>query len=120
APPGGGGPMTGPTTGARGVDAEQLRAHASSLAGYADQLATVGQRLPGALDGQPLGSFAQFLTTGRGGAMAATTDGFAHVASTVDMVSGGLRQTAGSYERTDDHSAAGLADLQTTLPEVTR
>jgi len=99
---------------------DQLRGHASSLAGYADQLATLGARLPDTLENQSLGSFAQFLTAGLGGAMAATMDGFAHVASTVDMVSGGLRQTAEAYQRTDEDSAAGLAGIQPNSQELNR
>jgi uncharacterized protein YukE len=105
-------------TDAFSTSADQLRGHASSLAGYADQLANLGARLPDSLDGQSLGSFAGFLTTGLGGAMTATMDGFAHVASTVDMVSGGLRQAADDYQRTDDDSAAGLAGIQPNTPEV--
>jgi hypothetical protein len=95
------------------VDPEQLRTHASTLAGHADRLATIGTRLPDSLGEQPLGAFAQFLTTGLGGAMVATMAAFSHAASTVDLVSGGLRQTADGYQRTDDDNAATLAGITT-------
>jgi uncharacterized protein YukE len=94
------------------TDPEQLRGHASELAGYADQLAAIGTRLPDSLGEQSLGSFAQFLTAGLGGAMTATLDAFAHAASTVDQVSAGVRQTADQYQRNDDDSASGLTGIE--------
>lgn len=95
-----------------GVDPDQLRDHAAGIAGYADRLAAIGTRLPDGLSGQPLGSFGQFLTTGLGAGMTATLDAFAHAASTVDQVSGGMRQAAESYQRTDDDSAAVLRGIE--------
>lgn len=92
------------------VDPEQLRAHASKLAGYADQLGTLGSGLPDTMGDQSLGSFVQFITAGLGGAMTATMGGFSLVASTVDKVSGGMRRTADSYQRTDGDNASTLTD----------
>lgn len=97
------------------VDPEQLRTHAGTLAGYADQLTTMGTGLPDSLGEQPLGAFAQFLTTGLGGAMVASVAAFSHAASTVDMVSGGLRHAADDYQRTDDGNAAALTGITTEL-----
>ncbi|MEV1118378.1 type VII secretion target [Actinosynnema sp. NPDC049800] len=97
------------------VDPEQLRGHAGRLAGYADRLAASGTRLPDALGEQSLGSFAGFLTAGLGGAMATTLDAFGHVASAVDQVSGGLRQVAEGYQRTDDDSSAVLTGIGTEV-----
>lgn len=91
------------------VDHEQLRQHASSLAKYADQLA--GTRLPEHLGQQDLGEFAQFLTAGLGTAMSRTGQAFAHVASTMDKVSEGMRRTAEQYQRTDDGTATNLAGV---------
>ncbi|WP_033440495.1 WXG100 family type VII secretion target [Saccharothrix sp. NRRL B-16314] len=97
------------------ADPEQLRGHAGTLAGYADRLAATGARLPGALGEQSLGSFAGFLTAGLGGAMATTMDAFGHVASAVEQVGGGLRQSADHYQRTDDDSAAVLTGIETEV-----
>lgn len=108
------------TTPSFAVDPSRLDAHAGSLAGYADQLAAIGSRLPDALGEQSLGSFAQFLTAGLGGAMTATLDAFAHAASTVDAVGGGVRQAAGQYRHTDEDNAAGLADVDASLREGVR
>jgi uncharacterized protein YukE len=94
------------------TEADQLRSHASRLSGYADQLAAIGTRLPDTLGEQSLGSFAQFITAGLGGAMTATLDAFGHAASTVDKVSDGMRQTAEQYERTDGNSASGLTGIE--------
>ncbi len=90
------------------VDHEQLRRHAATLAGCADQLARTGTALPGGLGQESLGSFAQFLTSGLGNAMTETLGAFAHVASTMDKVSEGMRQTADLYQRADDDNAVSL------------
>lgn len=90
------------------VDHEQLRGHAATLAGYADQLAETGTRLPDQLGQESLGSFAQFLTSGLGGAMNGTLGAFTHIASTMDKVSAGMRQTADAYQRTDDDNTANI------------
>jgi uncharacterized protein YukE len=87
------------------IDPDQLRAHATTLAGYADRLSAIGTGLPGSLAEQSLGSFAQFLTTGLGGAMTETLNAFGHAVSTMDMVAGGVRQTADAYQHTDETSA---------------
>lgn len=93
------------------VDHEQLRGHAATLAGYADQLSATGTALPDQIGQETLGSFAQFLTAGLSGAMGETLAAFAHVASTMDKVSEGMRQTADTYQRTDDDSAANLTGV---------
>jgi hypothetical protein len=90
------------------VDHEQLRGHAATLSGYADQLSVTGTALPDQLGGESLGSFAQFLTTGLSGAMGETLGAFAHVASTMDKVGEGMRQTADTYQRTDDDNVVNL------------
>lgn len=90
------------------VDHEQLRRHAATLAGYADQLSATGTRLPDQIGQDSLGSFAQFLTAGLGGAMGETLNAFTHIASTMDKVGEGMRQTADLYQRTDDDSAAAV------------
>ena len=87
------------------VDHEQLRGHAATLAGYADRLSATGGRLPDQLGQDSLGSFAQFLTTGLSGSMGETMGAFAHVASTMDKMSEGMRQTAETYQRTDERNA---------------
>lgn len=51
------------------VDHEQLRRHAATLTGCADQLSVAGGRLPDQLGQESLGSFAQFLTSGLSGSM---------------------------------------------------
>lgn len=90
------------------VDHEQLRGHAGTLAGYADQLAATGTRLPDQVGQGALGEFAQFLTAGLGSAMGETLTAFTHVATTIDRVSAGVRQVADTYQRTDDANASGL------------
>ncbi|HUQ58279.1 WXG100 family type VII secretion target [Lentzea sp.] len=89
------------------VDHEQLRAHAATLAGCADQLSATGARMPDRV-GQELGSFAQFLAAGLSGAMGETRQAFGAVASTMDNVGTGMRQTADTYQRTDDDSVANI------------
>jgi hypothetical protein len=93
------------------VNPDQLRSHAGVLSGYADRLADIGTGLPSALAELSLGSFAQFLTTGLGGAMTETLNAFGHAASTVDMVAAGMRQTADGYDRTDDDNATTVAGI---------
>lgn len=100
--------VSGANQGHFGLDPDQLRAHAGTLAGYADRLSAIGTGLPDSLAAQSLGSFAQFLTAGLGGAMTETLNAFGHAASTVDMMSGGVRQAADSYQRTDDDNATTL------------
>lgn len=90
------------------VDHEQLRRHAATLTGYADQLAATGGRLPDQLGGESLGSFAQFMTTGLSGSMGETMGGFAHLASTMDKVGEGMRRTAETYQRTDERNAESV------------
>lgn len=96
-----------------GVDPDQLRAHAGALAGYADRLSAIGSGLPGTLPEQSLGSFAQFLTTGLGGAMTESLNAFGDVASTVDLVADGIRQAADDYQRTDGGNASTLTSIET-------
>ncbi|WP_112267198.1 type VII secretion target [Lentzea terrae] len=90
------------------ADHEQLRKHAATLSGYADQLSATGTQLPDQLGQGSLGSFAQFLTGGLSSAMGETLNAFAHVASTMDKVGEGMRRTADLYQRTDDDNAAAV------------
>jgi hypothetical protein len=92
------------------VDPDQLRSHAGTLAGYADRLSALGSGLPGSLADQSLGSFAQFLTTGLGGAMTETLNAFGHASATVDLMAGGVRQAADAYQRTDADNATGIEE----------
>lgn len=112
--------MTGPNPNAFDVDPEQLRGHASKIAGYADQLSAIGGRLPDSLADQSLGSFAQFITAGLGGAMNATLGAFADAATSVDKVSIGMRQAADSYQRTDGDNADTLTGIEMTMGEGIR
>jgi hypothetical protein len=98
------------THGHLAIDPDQLRAHAGTLAGYADRLSAIGTGLPDSLADQSLGSFAQFLTTGLGGAMTETLNAFGHAGSTVDMMAGGVRAAADSYQRTDDDNVTTLTN----------
>ncbi|WP_020672387.1 WXG100 family type VII secretion target [Amycolatopsis nigrescens] len=99
------------------VDPEQLREHAGRLAGYADQLGAIGTGLPDTMGEQSLGSFAQFITTGLGGAMTEALGAFAHAASTVDQVSDGMRRAADDYQRTEDGTASGVTGIGATMEE---
>lgn len=90
------------------VTADHLDRQASHLAGLADDLAAVAARLPDGLAGQPLGSFAHFLTTGLGSAMAATTTAVSHAATTTDAMALGMTGTAADYRRTEDRNTLGL------------
>ena len=102
------------------VNPDQLRAHAGTLAGYADRLSAIGTGLPGSLAEQSLGSFAQFLTVGLGGAMTEALNAFGHAASTVDMVGSGVRQAADSYQRTDEDNATNLTGVEANAGEGVR
>ncbi|WP_156753578.1 WXG100 family type VII secretion target [Actinokineospora pegani] len=93
------------------VDPDQLRAHATRLAGHADALAALGGGLPGDLGGQPLGPLGQFLAAGLGNAMSETTAAFAHAAAIVDRVGLGARRTADDYERADSGEAATFTGI---------
>lgn len=97
------------------VDPGQLRAHAGTLNGYADRLASIGTALPGSLPEQSLGLFAQFLTAGLGKAMAGTLDAFGHASSTVDKVANGVQQSADDYENTDVDNAATVTGIGSEL-----
>ncbi|MGW6442912.1 type VII secretion target [Lentzea sp. NPDC055074] len=90
------------------ADHEQLRRHARTLTGYADRLSDTGTRLPGQLGEESLGSFAQFLSSGLSGPMGETTGAFAQIASTMDKVGEGMRQTAENYQRTDERNAEAV------------
>jgi hypothetical protein len=90
------------------ADHEQLRRHARTLTGYADQLSETGTRLPASLGQDSLGSFAGFLTSGLSGSMEQTTGAFAQIASTMDKVGEGMRRTAENHQRTDERNAADI------------
>ncbi|WP_414675350.1 hypothetical protein [Lentzea sp.] len=85
-----------------------MRAHAATLAGYADRLSAAGGRLPDRVGQEALGSFARFLAAGLSGAMGETRQAFTEIASTMDKVGAGMRQTADTYQRTDDESVATI------------
>ncbi|GGN08622.1 hypothetical protein GCM10011609_55360 [Lentzea pudingi] len=90
------------------ADHEQLRRHAKTLTGYADRLSGTGSRLPDQVGERSLGSFAQFLSSGLSGPMGETMGAFAHIASTMDKVGEGMRQTAENYQRTDERNAEDI------------
>ncbi|RZQ62398.1 type VII secretion target [Amycolatopsis suaedae] len=99
------------TTPSYQVDPEQLRSHAGRLAAHADRLSAIGTSLPGEMNAASLGSFAQFITTGVGAAMARTSEAFGHASSTMDKVSEGMRRAAEHYQHSDDDHAAGLTGI---------
>ena len=102
------------------VDPAQLRDHAGRLAQHAGQLSTLGAELPSELPGAPLGSYAQFVTTGIATAMNRTATAFTDTAATLDAVGGALRRAADQYQGTDGTHAAGLANIGATLEEEGR
>jgi hypothetical protein len=90
------------------VEPDQIRGHATTLGGVADQLSTVAAGLPDGPADQALGSFAQFLANGLQGAMTRATEAIAHASSSVDEMSAGLKRTAEDYQRADDRNATIL------------
>ncbi|UVS78768.1 type VII secretion target [Actinokineospora sp. UTMC 2448] len=90
------------------TDPDHLDRHATHLRTLSDHLSTAATRAPDTLGNQPLGAFAQFLTTGLQGAMAATTTAIAHAASTSDDLATGMAGTAADYRRAEDENAAAF------------
>jgi uncharacterized protein YukE len=78
------------------VDVEQLRWHATTVAGIADQLSGA------------LGTFAQFLTAGLSGAVGQANAAIGDVSAAVDTMSVGIRRSADGYQSTDENSADHL------------
>ena len=90
------------------VDPEQLRGHARTVGGVADQLSAIGGRLPSGLADGALGTFAQFLASGLQGAMTQVADTITDASSSVAELSTGLSRTAAGYQIVDDDNATHL------------
>lgn len=90
------------------LDPDQIRGHAGSVGGVADQLSSIGAGLPGGLGAEALGTFVSFLANGLTGAMGQVGDAITHASSAVDELSTGLTQTAETYRRADDTNATNL------------
>ncbi|MCE6997290.1 ESX-1 secretion-associated protein [Saccharothrix sp. S26] len=90
------------------VDVEQLRWHATTVAGIADQLSGVSGRAPDRVADGALGSFAEFLTAGLSGAVGRANAAIGDVSAAVDTMSVGIRRTADGYQSTDENSADHL------------
>ncbi|PSL48672.1 excreted virulence factor EspC (type VII ESX diderm) [Saccharothrix carnea] len=90
------------------VDAEQLRRHATTVAGIADQLSGVSDRAPDRMADGALGTFTRFLTAELSVALGQANAAISDVSAAVDAVSVALRRSADGYQRTDEHSADHL------------
>lgn len=91
-----------------GVDPEQLRAHASQVAGLAQDLGGNTGAHGGLLAGNALGSFVQSLTSGLQGAMTSTSDSIGHASQAMHDVHAGLLATADRYQGIDADNASLL------------
>lgn len=91
-----------------GIDPEELRRHAASVAGVADQLSGAAGALPSDLSGNPLGVFCEFLSSGLQGAMGEVTGATNDASASIDQISAGLRSAADDYQRTDDGNSTDL------------
>ncbi|TDP95009.1 type VII secretion target [Labedaea rhizosphaerae] len=91
-----------------GIDPDDLRRHATTVSGLADQLATAAGSLPGDLGGGALGSFCEFLAGGLQAGMGGVAEATTSASASVDQISTGLRQTAEAYQRIDDASSTSL------------
>jgi len=90
------------------VDPQQLYGHAGSVGDVADQLSTVGGRLPSGLTDLALGLFGQFLAAGLQGAMTKVANSITDASSSVAEMSTGISRTATGYQHTDDTNATNL------------
>ena len=91
-----------------GIDPEDLRRHATTVSGLADQLSAAAGGLPGVLGGGALGTFCEFLAGGLQDGMAGVAAATTSASASVDQVSTGLRQTAENYQRVDDANNTSL------------
>jgi len=90
------------------VDTQQLHGHAASVSDVAEQLSAIGGRLPSGLSDLALGIFAQFLSTGLGGAMTQVANTITGASSSVAELSTGISHTATSYQDTDGGNSGNL------------
>lgn len=90
------------------VDADQLRWHANTIAGIADQLSGVSGRAPDRVADGALGTFAQFLSAGLSGAVGRANAAIGDVSAAVDGMSVAIRRSADDYQQTDQSSADHL------------
>jgi uncharacterized protein YukE len=93
------------------VDIQQLHGHAASVGDVADQLSSIGGRLPSGLDDLALGLFAQFLTTGLQGAMTQVANTITDASSSMAELSTGISHAATSYQDTDEGNSSNI-DLE--------
>ena len=91
-----------------GIEPDDLRRHATTVSGLADQLSGAAGSLPGALGGGALGTFCEFLAGGLQDGMAGVAAATTSASASVDQVSTGLRQTAEAYQRIDDDRSTSL------------
>ena len=91
------------------VDTEQLHGHASTVGEVADQLSTIGGRLPSGLADLALGLFAQFLATGLQGAMTHVANTITDASSSVAELSTGIHRAATGYQYDDEGNSANLS-----------
>lgn len=90
------------------VDTQQLHGHAASVSDVADQLSAIGGGLPSGLADLALGLFAQFLSTGLGGAMTQVANTITDASSSVAELSTGISHTATSYQNTEDTNTTNV------------
>ncbi|MDI2031040.1 type VII secretion target [Saccharopolyspora sp. TS4A08] len=91
------------------VDHEQIRAHASTVAGLSDGLSSTARAVAGGPAGNALGSFVEFATLGFGEAMTQAAQAVSAASGALDSVSRGLARSAEDYQRADDEGVALLA-----------
>jgi hypothetical protein len=91
-----------------GIDPDDLRRHATTVSGLADQLSAAAGSLPGDLGGGALGTFCEFLASGLQGGMGEVSGATTSASVSVDQISMGLRQTAENYQRVDDGNSTDL------------
>jgi len=91
-----------------GIDPDDLRRHATTVSGLADQLSTAAGSLPGDLGGGALGTFCDFLSTGLQGGMGEVAAATTSASTSVEEISTGLRRTAEDYQRVDDATGTNL------------
>lgn len=92
------------------VDHEQIRAHAGTVAGLSDVLATTAGAMTGGPAAHALGSFLEFATAGLGDAISQAAQSVSDASGALDSVSRGLTGSAEDYQRADDEGVALLRE----------
>jgi uncharacterized protein YukE len=91
------------------VETQQLHGHAGSIGDVADQLSSIGGRLPSGLADLALGLFAQFLAAGVQGAMTQVANTVTDASNSVAELSTGISATSTSYQSHDENNADNLS-----------